>query len=124
MTINRKRVLKSVKDLERLSELAESGCSTAMLRLGKLYDRGYKIQGDDCGTTHVNMAEGYRYYRMAYENGEMEAAFYLGLHYLVGAAVEKDLSVARRYLHEALSSPNQIISNAAKEVAIKNGIKL
>lgn len=118
------RTLQSGIVLKQLTKLAESGCSTAMLRLGELYDKGYRIQGEGCRLTHIDMDKGYRYYRLAYENGEVEAAFYLGLHYLVGAAVEKDLRTASRYLREAAASPNPVISQAAKEIARKNYIIL
>lgn len=93
----------SAEMLQRLLDMAESGDTDAMLRLGEAYDLGIGVSAEP--------RKALAYYQSAADAGNPEALYQIGVFYITGRHVAKSLDDAAPYLIAAAERGHGLAMN-------------
>lgn len=107
------------QDLAELTRKADQGDVDAQYDLGKLYFLGNTDVKQDRGLAHTYFAKAFDGYAKRFQDGDLEAAYLLGIMYLNGFGVNTDAAEAVAYIRLAAENQHEVA-----QLAIANLILL
>jgi TPR repeat protein len=104
---------KSAKELYKISQLATRGHPRAMYEFGTMYMKEgmWVVQSDEAG---------FDWWLKSANLGYAPAQFSIGVSYIGGIGVNKDLNEAKKWLEKAINSTYEKYSKVAKELYTLN----